>query len=122
MSVISGENITLNALDIFNIQSGIVIRNITASSNDTLDTANNFAQLYMGGFDPANDGSSFSFIIYNTNATNSITLFPGTGMTINPLNSLANDTIPPNHSRRYHFVQTSAVMGVSAEIAIYPLT
>ena len=122
MSIVSGNNITLVANDIYNIQSGILIRDISTASVDVLDTANNFAPIFMGGLDPIFNGSSFSFIIYNTSSTNSITITPGTGMTFNPVNPLANDTIPPNNSRRYYFIQTSAVLGVSAEFGIYPIT
>jgi hypothetical protein len=122
MSIISGNSITLVAADIFNIQSGIVIRDISAPSTDTFDTANNFALRYMGGLDPIFNGSSFTFMVYNTSPIDSITINPGTGMTFNPVNPLVNDTIPPNHSRRYYFVQTAAVLGVSASLAIYPIT
>lgn len=122
MSIITGNDITLLANDIFGVQSGIIIREISEPSTDVFDTANNFALLYMGGLDPLFNGTSFTLMIYNTHSTNSITIVPGEGMTFNPTNPLANDTIPPNNSRRYYFVQTDAVLGESASLAIYPVT
>jgi hypothetical protein len=119
MSLIPGTNITLQASQLVTITSGLILRSISGPSTDTFDTANNFAVHYFGGMDPSNNGASFTLLIYNTDPINSITMLPGTGMTFNPLNPLANDTIPPNQARTYYFIQTAAVLGVSVDLAIY---
>jgi len=121
MSVIAGNNLTLNAAELVVVPSQLFLRSITTDSTDTLDTATNFVQNYIGVLDPNFNGYSFSFSIYNTSTSYSITLNLGAGMAINPdFSNLNVDTIPPDSSRLYTFVQTSAELEVSATLAVYP--
>jgi len=121
MSLIAGNNLTLNAAELVSVPSQLFLRSITADSTDTLDTATNFVQNYIGVVDPNFNGYSFTFSIYNTSTSYSITLNLGTGMAINPdFSNLNVDTIPPDSSRIYTFVQTSAELDVSATLAVYP--
>jgi len=121
MSLIPGNNITLLAADLIVITSNLILRTISAASTDTFDSATNFVQNYIGVLDPVFNGHSFKFTIYNTSTEFSITLNMGEDMLINPIYSaLSVDTIPPDSSRTYNFIQTDAVMGESATLAVYP--
>jgi len=121
MSIITGNNITLLASQTVSIPSNFIIRTIGgAPSNDTFDSAENLVLAYIGDIDPANNNYAFTFTVYNSDATSSITMNPGTDVTINPVNPLTTDTIPPGSARIYLCVQTSAVLGVSATVGIYP--
>jgi hypothetical protein len=98
--VISGDNQTITASDIVGSTSGLITRNtITADSSDTFDTANNIILAAYGIDNGSYTGNSISIIIFN-DSNFTITLGPGTGITMKPV---ASDKILPQTTRNYIF-------------------
>jgi hypothetical protein len=111
MTTISGNNYTYLGTDLANALGFLITRIPTATSTDTLPTAANLILAYVGSNDAANNGQSFGVSIFN-NSSFTITLNTGTGITFTGISS---DTILPQATRTYTFVQT-AVSTISCYI------
>jgi hypothetical protein len=103
MTTVSGNDVTISAVDIVGSTQGLIIRIPTANSSDTLDTASSIILAYFGVNTNDYDGDSINLKLYN-DSPYIITLSPGTGITLFPTN---NDTILPQASHTYLLIKTS---------------
>jgi hypothetical protein len=111
MTTISGNNYTYVGTDLANALGYLITRIPTANSSDTLPTATDIITAFVGSNVAANNGQSFTVSIFNNSAF-TITLNTGVGVTFTGISS---DTILPQATRTYTFLQT-AVSTISCYI------
>ena len=101
-SPIVGNNIVYTGPQLINTNGHFVERIPTANSNDTLPSAIDLIDAFIGQNSSANIGQNVTFMIYN-NSSYTINLYPGTDITFK---GVSYDVIYPQSVKSYMVVQS----------------